>query len=516
MSRWRILVVIGLLILPFVFLATVGSIYLWSISYGFLTWLVIITCMGTGYILAYRWQNQKVLLKPPQFENPPHWTERDQQALLLVKQKADQAAQFNSELFTQPDTYFQAAKELAQELAQFYFPGAKNPINHLTVPEILAVVELASHDLAMMVDRYLPGGHLMTLKDWQKAKLASDWFQSANNVYWAVSAIFNPIDAAIRLVGSRLGVTTPMLMLQKNLQLWLYVAYLERVGHYLIEVYSGRLKVGTQRYLEMLRQRLPGQSGITPNPSPQDPADAIQKITITLIGQVKAGKSSLVNAILGEQKAITDVLPATSGIDHYELKSPGKETTLIFLDTVGYGHSGPKTDQLNQTREAVLNADIVLMVFHATNPGRQADLEMLQFVRSWFQLKPDLKRPVVLGIVTHIDLLKPVMEWSPPYDWQNPKRTKEKNIHDALEAVYEHFGSYLDGIVPVCTAAEKVYGIDQFLVPALGKLHDLAHGVALLRCIKAESNTGKIRKIFTQLVESGGEAARFFWKKITT
>ena len=40
------------------------------------------------------------------------------------------------------------------------------------MPEILAVVELAAHDLAEMVDRYLPGGHLLTIRDWQRAKKA--------------------------------------------------------------------------------------------------------------------------------------------------------------------------------------------------------------------------------------------------------------------------------------------------------------------------------------------------------
>ena len=40
-------------------------------------------------------------------------------------------------------------------------------------------------------------------------------------------------------------------------------------------------------------------------------------------GQVKAGKSSVINAILGEQRAATSVVPMTAEITRYELHPPG-------------------------------------------------------------------------------------------------------------------------------------------------------------------------------------------------
>jgi hypothetical protein len=61
--------------------------------------------------------------------------------------------------------YTEVAQNMALELARFYHPGAKDPLGSLTLPEILAVIELASHDLAQMVDQYLPGGHLMRIDD---------------------------------------------------------------------------------------------------------------------------------------------------------------------------------------------------------------------------------------------------------------------------------------------------------------------------------------------------------------
>jgi predicted GTPase len=243
-----------------------------------------------------------------------------------------------------------------------------------------------------------------------------------------------------------------------------------------------------------------------------EPADLVPRVTITLMGQVKVGKSSLINAILGEQRAVTDVLPATDEISRYELQPPGIPTRLAMLDTVGYGHGGPRADQVKATQDAAQQSDLLLLVLHARNPARQADLVMLQALRSWFASRPDLKRPPILAVLTHIDLLSPAMEWAPPYDWPHPKRPKEHQIQQALAAVQEQLGEYLTGAVPVCVAPGKVYGMDEWFMPALAEFLDEAHAVALLRCLKAEFDAVKVRKVFQQLLAAGKEAVKILWK----
>ena len=159
-------------------------------------------------------------------------------------------------------------------------------------------------------------------------------------------------------------------------------------------------------------------------PSAADPADQIRRVTVTVVGQVKTGKSSLINALLGEQRADADVLPATDEITRYELQPPGIPTRLVLLDTVGYAHAGPTADQLKATQNAAQQSDLLLFICHACNPARQADLEMLQAFQRWFAARPHLKRPPILGVLTHIDLLSPVLEWSPPYNWRQPERSQ--------------------------------------------------------------------------------------------
>jgi 50S ribosome-binding GTPase len=56
---------------------------------------------------------------------------------------------------------------------------------------------------------------------------------------------------------------------------------------------------------------------------------------LLVAGQVKAGKSSLINALFGELQAATDVLACTSNIIPYRLERNGTDLALV-LDSPGY------------------------------------------------------------------------------------------------------------------------------------------------------------------------------------
>jgi predicted GTPase len=512
MSRWRLLVIGALLAVPVVVLAVLGSYFLWHEHLWFYVWWPLAACMAAGYILAWHWQRRRKLLASPEITPSLIWTERDRAAWKLVEARAAAAAQVDPDSLMKFDFYTMTGHEMSLELARFYHPGAVDPISDLTIPEMLAVVELASHDLAELVDRYLPGGHVLTLNHMRQAQQAAQWYSTASNVYWMISAVFSPIDTGARYLASRFGMTQPWQMLQQNLLVWFYTAYVHRLGTYLIDLNSGRLKIGARRYRELV-QAPDGDGAKAPAKVVAD--EQVRRVTVTLFGQVKAGKSSVINALLGEQRARTDVLPATSEVERYELQPEGIATQLVLLDTVGYGHAGPKADQLRVTQETAQQSDLLLFVTHARNPARQADVMMLQALHDWYAARPDLRMPPILCVVTHIDLLSPAMEWSPPYNWHEPIRPKEKQIGLALEAVREQVGPYVTGIVPACTAPGKVYGVEEGLLPAVTELLDEGHAVGLLRCIRAEINAEKVRRVFRQLKELARGAACVLWRHVT-
>jgi predicted GTPase len=468
-------------------------------------------CWAAAYVLGWYWARKQSLLRPPDFSPSAATTERDKQAWKLVAERAKNASKIPPDNLLEFQFYVSTARDMALELAQSYHPRTTDPISKLTIPEILAVVELAAHDLSELVDQYLPGGHLLTITHLRQARRAADWYQTASNVYWFIAAIFAPLQTGVRYAASQVGVSRPWQLLQQNLLLWFYTAYVHRLGAYLIEVNSGRLRVGVKRYRQLVQGKpVDGQ------PSPPDAAaeEQVQPVTVTIIGQVKAGKSSFINALLGEQQAQTDVLPLTNEITRYQLQPPGIPARFVLLDTVGYGHSGPKEDQLKATREAAQQSDLVCLVMHARNPARQADVEVLASLQGWFRSRPDLKMPPILGILTHIDLLSPAMEWAPPYNWQHPERLKERQIQEAQATVREQMGEYLASCVPVCGAPGKVYGIEEWVLPTVLELMDEAHGVALLRCLRAEADAGKVRKVFQQLLAAGRELGVQLWQTV--
>src|SRR5262249_55586782 len=153
--------------------------------------------------------------------------------------RAQDATKLNAETLSNPNFYWQTAQDLSLELARFYHPKAKDPLGALTMPEILTVVELAAHDLAEMVDRYVPGGHLLTIDAWKRAKQAADWYQSASALSWLVYGLFAPVEAAARFMASQVGVVGPWQKFQQNILIWFYSAFLHRLGNYLIELNSG-------------------------------------------------------------------------------------------------------------------------------------------------------------------------------------------------------------------------------------------------------------------------------------
>jgi predicted GTPase len=513
MSRGRIAVVLVLLLGPFFLLAGLGCYFLWTSRLGFTFWWVLAACFALGYWLAWRWQRRRLLLLPDVSGVPAHWTERDQEAWKLVEARATAAARMEQSALTDAKQFLATAEEMVRELATFYHPEARDPIGSLTIPELLAAVELATGDMAELMDRYVPGGHFLCIDDFRRARQALGWYRSANRAYWVVAAVFAPVSTGLRYLASRFGMSLPWGMLQQNLLVWFYAAYIHRLGAYLIDLNTGRLRVGAPRYRELRSRRTDAAHGSAPA-AEADAVDPLPEVVVALLGQAKSGKSSLANALLGERRAATDVLPVAEGVERYRVRPPGIPSELVLLDTVGYGNAGPRADQVKATRAAAQQSDLQLLIVHARNPARQADLDMLKSLKDWFAEHPDRKRPPLIAVMTHIDLLSPMMEWAPPYRWQQPTRPKEQSIRDAASAVMEQLGEYVTTVIPVCTAPGKVYGIEEGLLPAVAGLLDEAQGVALLRVLRAEADTGRVRKVFRQLLEAGKGLAWATWQSL--
>jgi len=509
MRRFGEAILVVLLLLPVILLAAVGGWAMWQTGALKWAWLILPGCWGTAYLLSRWWRSDLLLLPASRPQSAPHWTGQDEQALELVEARQRRVKDLPPKNLTDPQFFLHEAIELALEIARFYHPQARDPLAALTVPEILAATELACEDCQQWMRHYVPGGHLLTVDQWRKLAKAPGWMKSVSDLSWALSLLVRATNIG-RYAVSRLVLDPARRRMQANILVAFYLFFVRQVGFYAIEMNSGRLRGGAARYRELRRHLDEDAASAAADPSSKGAArdDAVadgprRAVTVALVGQVNAGKSSLINALLGDRQAKTDVLPSTNHVQRYRLSSPMGE--LILLDTPGYGAGGSSDEQRQEALAALSQADLVLLVMNVVHPAREADVTTLEQLSAEMQRSARLRRPPLLAVLTHADLLSPINEWEPPYDWQQPSRAKEQTMAEAIEYHRALLGSLVvDAIVVVADVAhQRVYGVEQWLLPAMAALLDEARACHLIRALHREFDEQKVRAVFRQLSNAG-------------
>jgi len=200
-----------------------------------------------------------------------------------------------------------------------------------------------------------------------------------------------------------------------------------------------------------------------------------------------------------------DILPKTRNVERYQVQVGEPSASVTLLDTPGYGEAGASADQLDQIRVALQESNAVLVVMDAHSPAREADRRTIRELEAWYQSQPQLKPPPLLGVLTHIDLLRPVLEWSPPYDWREPSRPKEQSIDEAVRYVEKIFAGSLIGLVPICAdaARQRTWGVLEELIPALTALLNDAQSAALLRAFEKDLDRDRLKTLLKQVQRMG-------------
>ena len=510
MSLWRLYLVSLLALLPIATFVVAGIVALWRTGDYLWLWWLLPVCWVPAWLLARRWRQQLVAPAATGVPDIDHWTARDREAWELVQAAQRDAAEIPADRLLDPHFYLQTAMDLGLRVAKQYHPKAKDPLSSRTVLEILSVAQLAIEDSHRWIADYVPGSHLLTIDQWRLLAKTPKWWRLASNVGWLASIAINPLNVT-RFVVSKLALGSATKQLQEKALAWGYAVFIGRVGFYLIEMNSGRLRIGADRYKSLTRRAAPtsGELGADASSEPADSQGAANEpceVVVAVVGQVKAGKSSVINALLGQRAAASDVLPTTRDVRRYrvqQLDQPDSRWTL--LDTPGYAEDGATDQQTQAIRTALAEADLVLLVMKVTSPARQADAAVLNDLAANQRHRPNRKPPPVLGVLTHIDQLSPVMEWSPPYDWNHPTGRKEEQIQESVRYHRELLAPTVAGIVPVCSDVEheREFGIAEFLLPAMLQLLGEARGCAVLRIMSDEGRSGQVRRIFTQLAQAG-------------
>ena len=127
---------------------------------------------------------------------------------------------------------------------------------------------------------------------------------------------------------------------------------------------------------------------------------------ITIAGRTNAGKSSLLNAMVGEKIASVSSKPQTTRTRITGIRNID-DVQLVFFDTPGLHKPVNKLSEhmLNTVKESVSDIDIVLFVQDCTKKINQQELDLLKSINA-------SKMPVIL-VLNKSDLVKNMDELAP-------------------------------------------------------------------------------------------------------
>jgi predicted GTPase len=461
--------------LPLLVFGVTGA--LWLYERHWLRWVGLAFVCGQALLLwlLRRWSRQDAALLPqPSAVLPPTFAPRDEAAWALVQEYLERIDRGEIALEA-PEQFLSLGREILERIAAHYNPTVHEPLLAIPVPLLCRAIEETARDLAQITGS-LPLSHRISIGNAMRGYRLHQKILPAYNVYRLLYPLFNWQNALLQLL-----VTDRLFDLTKQtLTQWLCKWYVDRVGYHAIELYSGQLLLTRQFDL------------FAPAPQRHEPhKQSTQPQTVTavplrllLLGQVKAGKSSLVNALFSTPPAATDVLPTTTRLTSYVLDRPDLGGTIIVSDMGGYEDPSVPRVRLEEAFAEAQRADLLLLVVSAINVAREPDRRLLSQLRDHFVRQPALRPPPVVVVLTHIDMLRPRREWLPPYNVVSPDTAKAHAIRGALQAVATELQLPSELLVPVCLLPERRYNVEEALVPLLIQVLPDAKRVLLLRSLK--------------------------------
>lgn len=105
-------------------------------------------------------------------------------------------------------------------------------------------------------------------------------------------------------------------------------------------------------------------------------------IRIALVGQPNVGKSSLLNALLGQERAIVTSIPGTTR-DILDEEAVLGGVPLRLVDTAGIRTATDEAERIgvNRAKAAMEQADLVLLLLDGTHPLTREDEDLLRLTR---------------------------------------------------------------------------------------------------------------------------------------
>lgn len=497
-ARTWYLLALGLISIPYALIVAVGSLWLYQhhLLLDFMI-LSVVVMVASWWILArLREKNRAAaagMVRPSET-----WSEAGRRAWQEVDAIA-RRLQAEDLPLDNPQRLWNALDEVLQTVARHFHPDSPQAVLEIPVPHVLRVAELVAADLRGAFSEYVPGAHILTLRDWQRLGRLATLYRPIYLVYRVVTFGFNPVSALLREARDAAG-DKLVNASASEVKKWAIGYCARKAGFYAIQLYSGHLVL---EGVEFAAYQTPQAKRDVQTAHARQERLAEEPLRVLVLGQVKSGKSSLINALFGEARAAVDIVPTTRGVEPYWIEREGLPRAIV-LDTAGYEAVEGGGNVMRGLEDEALDCDLLLMVCSARSASRGADRRLLDHLRRRFRQSPDRPMPPLVVVLTHVDQLRPIGQWNPPYDLSHPSDEKARNIRDALDAVAEDLQLGPDeAVVPVCLKPEQLYNVAEALAPAILQVAPEAQRAKFLRCLRQVHKEDYWQRLWQQALNAG-------------
>lgn len=441
LMRWDHLLMTLALGLPFVLLMPLGLLWLaehdvilWFLGVILLPGMVLFVMRG---VLRKRWRKRTetqadgadLSVKPD-----PEWLPKEKEVFAEVSRHIEKTTGSVQPWENLPEQ----ALEVVNRVAAGLDVKNKSALN-FTLPEALLLLESTASRYREHLRSKLPFSDQVSLATlrwlWRQRhranmlwKIAYGSGRVARFALYPAAGVLRELEQLVAGGNSKYVTGNMMGVMQAVL--------LEEVAYGAIELYSGRLRFSDAELLQV--QLASAKSDEKRQALPDLP------LRILFVGQTSAGKSTLINALLGDHRAETDAAATTADLVSYQTELDG--VACHFLDSEGLDGSPRWQDRM---LEEMTQADMIVWVLRANRPAREVDQRLKQRFDGWFEEHPRRRRPVVIAVATAVDQL--VSDWS---GGQDPlPEPANSTIVSAVHAIASDMGGLLP--LPVSTSVES-------------------------------------------------------------